>query len=802
MQNNLGTAYTNRIRGDQAENLEIAIAAYTAAMKIHTRADFPQDWATAQNNLGEAYRKRIKGDQAENLERGIAAFSAALEIRTCIDFPQDWAITQNNLGNAYTNRIKGDQAENLEQATAVCSAALQIYTRTDSPQNWARTQNNLGNAYRKSIKGDQAENLERAIAAYTAALEIYTRVDFPQDWAMTQNNLGAAYSDRIRGDQTENLEQAIAAFSAALEIYTCTDFPQLWAMMQNNLGNAYTKRIRGGKAENLETAIMAYIGALKIYTRTDFPQDWARTQNNLGNVYRERIRGDQAENLEQAITACSAALEIRTRTNFPQDNLQTLYNLSLAYQNAEQFNLAYTSLADAIEGVESLREAIVSGDEVKRKQAEEWNGIYLKIVEVCLELGNTTAAIEYAERSKTRNLVESILNRDAKTFFPSEVVTQLEQLRDEIASGQYQIQNGKAENSQALAQHLQQLRQRRNDLQDQYLPVGSGFKFDSFQSNVAANTAIIEWYLTSEKITAFIIKSQGQEITVWQSQPEDLNALSDLIKKYLGDYYGQKDQWQSQLEERLNKLSEILHLDEILTHIPKHCDRLILIPHRLLHLLPLHTLPVKESYLLDLFPKGVGYAPSCQLLQQVQLRQRPNFQSLFAIQNPTEDLFFTDLEVDKILPLFSSHQVLPNKQATKAAILQASPTLKNINSLHFSCHGSFDPNSPQDSFLLLHGADNPELDLSKCLTLGNLFERDFDLSQCRLVTLSACETGLIEYTNASDEYIGLPSGFLYAGSVNVVSSLWTVDDLSTALLMIHFYQRLHTAWTSGQGERI
>ncbi|NEO03562.1 MAG: CHAT domain-containing protein, partial [Moorea sp. SIO3I7] len=58
-----------------------------------------------------------------------------------------------------------------------------------------------------------------------------------------------------------------------------------------------------------------------------------------------------------------------------------------------------------------------------------------------------------------------------------------------------------------------------------------------------------------------------------------------------------------------------------------------------------------------------------------------------------------------------------------------------------------------------------------------------------LVTLSACETGLVQ-SKLTDEYIGLPSGFLVAGSPAVVSSLWTVDDLSTALLMIKFYQNL------------
>ena len=54
--------------------------------------------------------------------------------------------------------------------------------------------------------------------------------------------------------------------------------------------------------------------------------------------------------------------------------------------------------------------------------------------------------------------------------------------------------------------------------------------------------------------------------------------------------------------------------------------------------------------------------------------------------------------------------------------------------------------------------------------------------------LSACETGLIDPTSISDEYIGLPAGFLFAGSSSVVSSLWTVSDLSTSFLMMKFYE--------------
>jgi CHAT domain-containing protein len=50
---------------------------------------------------------------------------------------------------------------------------------------------------------------------------------------------------------------------------------------------------------------------------------------------------------------------------------------------------------------------------------------------------------------------------------------------------------------------------------------------------------------------------------------------------------------------------------------------------------------------------------------------------------------------------------------------------------------------------------------------------------------------ITDFTSTSDEYIGLPSGFILAGAANVVSTLWAVNDLSTALFMIHFYQRVH-----------
>ncbi|MDJ0615988.1 MAG: CHAT domain-containing protein [Calothrix sp. MO_192.B10] len=797
-QNNLGNAYSDRIVGEKADNLELAIAAYNQALTVRTPEAFPQDWAKTQNNLGEAYRNRIVGEKADNLEKVIAAYNQALTVTTREAFPQDWATMQNNLGNAYRERIVGEKADNLEKAIAAYNQALTVTTREAFPQDWATMQNNLGIAYRNRIVGEKADNLELAIAAYNLALTVYTPEAFPQEWARTQNNLGTAYLYRIVGEKADNLELAIAAYNLALTVRTPEAFPQNWAMTQNNLGNAYLYRIVGEKADNLELAIAAYNQALTIYTPEAFPQDWAQTQNNLGNAYSDRIVGEKADNLELAIAAYNLALTVYTPEAFPQNHANTAFNLGLAYQEQQDFLSAYTTFADAITTVETIREEMVSGEEIKRKQSEEWNQLYVRMVEVCLSLERETEAIEYVERSKTRNLVELILERDFKTIFPADVITQLEKLRDEIAVGQNQIQTGKAANIKELAQHLQQLRQQRNQLQNEYLPVGYGFNFNQFQGSLGEQTAIIEWYITDTSVETFIITQSSLQRVHIADRNDNLVVFANWVNEYLRAYYSNKTEWKDNLNFRLNHLAEILHLEEVIQLVPNSCSRLVLIPHRYLHLFPLHALPLAEGgFLYDKFSQGVSYAPSCQLLQQLQKRNRPNFESLFAIQNPTEDLDYADLEVHSILNLFSSHssQVLPYKEATKDALLQQIPQLKDANYLHFSCHGSFNLDSPQDSCLLLAESvdKNNKLDLSKCLTLGNLFERNFQLDNCRLVVLSACETGLVDLENTSDEYISLPSGFLYAGSRSVVSSLWTVNESSTAFLMIKFSQNLQAA---------
>ncbi|NEO24526.1 tetratricopeptide repeat protein, partial [Moorena sp. SIO4A5] len=624
-QNNLGNAYLYRIRGQKADNLEAAITAFQDALEVYTREAFPQDWAMTQNNLANAYSERIREQKAENLEAAITAYQGALQVRTREAFPTDWARTQNNLATAYSNRIRGQKADNLEAAINAYQGALQVYTREAFPQQWANTQNNLATAYSDRIRGQKADNLEAAINAYQAALQVLTREAFPQQWATTQHNLGNAYLYRIRGQKADNLEAAINASQAALQVRTREVFPQQWATTQNNLGNAYLYRIRGKKADNLEAAINAYQGALQVLTPEAFPQQWATTQHNLGNAYLYRIRGQKADNLEDAIKASQAALQVLTREAFPQNHAKTKFNLGFVYQEAQKFTNAYNAFAEAIETVESLRVEIVSGSGIeadKQKLAEEYNQIYSCMVEVCLELNKPTEAIEYVERSKGRNLAELLAN---KTLYPKRDrypnpelhqthCQQLEQLRQEIPVIQRELEiltiNRESEEKyretiKTNQQTLNRLQQEQDKLFKEINQLDDSFRctqqvepipFSDIQTLIDDHTAIIQWYITNNKILTFIITPQNWHPQVRQSSSEEREALIDLtFNEYLTTYYEKKDQWETNLDQLLNRLAQILHIEEILAELPQKCEQLILIPHRFLHLFPLHALPIKNG---------------------------------------------------------------------------------------------------------------------------------------------------------------------------------------------------------------
>ncbi|MFM6346236.1 MAG: tetratricopeptide repeat protein, partial [Dolichospermum sp.] len=271
-------------------------------------------------------------------------------------------------------------------------------------------------------------------------MKVRTFEAFPQDWAWTQNNLAVAYSSRIRGEKAENLETAIAACNEALKVYTFKAFPYEWARTQNNLAIAYSDT-RGEKAENLERAIAACNEALKVYKFDTFPQEWAWIQNYLALTYSNRIEGEKAENLEMAITFYHNALKIRTKEANPQDCLQTARNLANLHYDQKQWQPATEAYNIAVEAVENTRlEALnpYSRQEILSNAID----VFDRIIQAYLNLNQPEKALEYIERSKGRNLVELMTQKNLQPRgISQEIIAQLKELKQRVVDEQIRLQH-------------------------------------------------------------------------------------------------------------------------------------------------------------------------------------------------------------------------------------------------------------------------------------------------------------------------------------------------------------------------
>ena len=719
---------------------------------------------------------------------------------------------EKNIDRQFVNFARGLERDGVSETQARIDLLTRLFAEYSAEKNISMmitTLQQLGVAYYR--RGE----LQKAEESLLEALNLSNQITSLEPTKVaTLETLGYVYKKAKKYEEAETIYQQV------LNVYSEQKFSQKWAKIQNSLGNVYLDKNQGSKADNLERAISCFYSALEVYTRDSFPSEWAMTQNNLGNAYSDRIRGEKAENLELAIFALNQSLEVITPTAYPIDCLQTGRNLGNAANLIEDWETAIKGYNLAIEASE-----IILLEALNPQQQQEILSaaidLYYGIVQFYLNLNKPDRALEYVERSKTRYLVQLLTERDIypKGNIPQIIITELDRLRRAIIGEEQRlaIQEQTRNRGEILPldqqrqpilndyTHLNQLKQELNQLIDREItPIDPTFSLtqkvesiplSEIQSLIDQDTAILEWYIAGDSIMAFIVTSQ--ELKVWQSSAEDRGKLIDFIKDYRDAYENNKTAWINNLNDYLNQLSEILQIDELLELIPKSCSRLILIPHWFLHIITLHCLPLKDGqFLYQRFSNGVGYVPSCQLLKLVKLSQRENFTRLFAIKNPTrkdlKPLLGANLEIERISQGFAAEKtiIIGESEASKQTLENRRQELQASHCLHFSCHGKFDNESPRDSALMLADPDS-NLGESANLTLAEVFEK-FDLRECRLVTLCFGESGIIE-SNAnsiSDEYVGLPSGFLFAGSSSVVSTLWTVDPLATTLFMTKFYHDL------------
>lgn len=203
-------------------------------------------------------------------------------------------------------------------------------------------------------------------------------------------------------------------------------------------------------------------------------------------------------------------------------------------------------------------------------------------------------------------------------------------------------------------------------------------------------------------------------------------------------------------------------------------DELVLLPHRILRVLPLWaaTLP-GGARLGELFGQVTVLPDLEELVRRIDVAtSTPRDASVLAFADPDGSLPFAQLEAFEV----AGPGATVGADVTRAAVhdgLSSPPS----TIVHLACHGDFDDDNPWNS--VIHAADGD-------LRLHELLLDEPGVGP--VVVLGACEAGRT-HRAPSDEPFGFPALLLRRGAAAVVAPSWQVDDLASLLLLTELYRR-------------
>jgi CHAT domain-containing protein len=558
---------------------------------------------------------------------------------------------------------------------------------------------------------------EAAIASFNEALQI--KPHYHEAW----NNRGIARR------KLGQYETAISSYDTALQIKP--DDHLIWynrsfsafSARGKSEPNAYTLKHPELNQRGYPGRVASLTVGLIYCPAATHPLGHGTLQRELGDAHWDHARTQASPRpyWREALKAYNASLRVLTASDHPESRLQTLQKLIRTHLALTELPAARHYQTEGITLFQQLR-AIARN---KRQFEAQFSDFRRTEIDLLIGENAPTQALEQAEFYKNRALTW-ILNDWQETV---------------------------------LSPNYSQMRQL-----------------------LTANTAIVYWHLSDDALTTFMLTPDNPEPIVLSTdryqQSIDLKKLIDEYKKDYKTYRelpkeAKKDNhpWRLKLQSWLDRLKQILDIGTIETHIG-NAQNIILLPHRDLHLLPIHA-GFADRFICT-------YLPSIQIgLNQSTRSPDRGAPTLLNIDDPIVDgqppLVYSRLESAIVRALFPQTTRLTGTAATHEATIAA---LKQPHSIfHFSGHGRYDEYRPENSAI---GLTNQNLTAKTIATLN--------LAAYELINLAACETGITGKGTIATEYVGLASACLKARAGNVLSTLWQVDELSSAWLGVRFYQ--------------
>ncbi len=649
---------------------------------------------------------------------------------------------------------------NYQQAFKFQRKALAIADEISDKRQKAFIYNTLGLIYWT------LNNSSQALGNLNKSLKLAEEIESPLDIATAYNNIGLVYR------KDKKYEKSIEFFQKALE--KDEELKSKWGQgyTHRNLGMSYLR------LNQLDSASIHIQKAVALSREIGNQTNLVKSMLEMGNLAMKR------KNCSKAISAFKETEALAGKLKISEVHWRALRGQGKCLATDGNLNPATEAYKKAAEIVEDMRAAIKI-EEFQNGFLTDKQDVFKELVLLLLDQNKTEEAFSYAEKAKSRSFIDLLGNQ--KVSLKNDVS---QKLYDSLTKQKNQIRKieetlGKTEEEDKRNQLLKDLVSARNEYQEiliqvkEQSPQLSSFvtvetlKVPEIQKLLEPNVALVEYLTTPKEIVIWVVSKNNLNAS---RVPVEEKELEKLVKDY-------RDRMQNlaPLEEQSKKLYD-LAIKPIEPWI-KTQRMLGIIPNGLLHYISFSSLKGPNGYLFEKHP--LFYSPSASVLKFTfgrKYEKKSGPIKVLALGNPdlgsfNYDLPLAELEANAIKWDFPKIDVLTREKARESWLKKH---ISEYQIIHIASHGEFDPINPLFSSLKLTRDKSEDGNFE----VNEVFSLDI---KADLVTLSACQTGLGKI-EGGDELMGLNRAFFYAGTHALISSLWRVSDISTAILIKHFYR--------------
>jgi len=509
---------------------------------------------------------------------------------------------------------------------------------------------------------------------------------------------------------------------------------------------------------------------------------------------------------QEAQQCVDAALAVGEAKGLPDLIYPCYHLLGLMSEAAARSDDALAHYNRAIEALERLRGRLMV--EFRADFLQDKQVVYEDVVRLCLQLNQPERGLEYAERSKSRALLDLVAYRldlsvQARGSEDGPLVDELTLLRAERDrlvrrwEGEHNLAHGgwMASSSQPSHPHqdLAALEKQITDRWHKLLIRNADYareaslwevRAEPIQPYLPVGATLLEYFVVHDQVIAFVVTRDTLQARPLGVDLAKVQQLLQMLQLNLKALPRSRPEMVSGLTANANGvLAQLYRLTVApIADLLTGASKLTIVPHGALHYLPFHALRNGQAYLIEQYE--ISYLPGASLLRFCA-EPRLNGAGLLAVGHSYNGRLPHAVQEARLIADAFQGQALLEEHATAQRLARLAPAYKTI---HLAAHGDFRPDNPLFSGLALENG---------WLTTLDIFSLRLNAS---LVTLSACQTGR-NVISGGDELLGLMRAFLYAGAASLVLSLWPVEDRSTARLMEAFYSGLAVGRTKAEALR-